>query len=132
MNELVDSANKEARIENNLAKIKSIWDVQALSFKEYKGCYVIGSLDETVEFMDNHSMQLMGMISQKDVEEFKEIVLEWQRKLKTVDTVLGIWIKVQKIGRDSRPFSWHLKTSRLSYLKTPNDSRKSTLNGENS
>ena len=96
VNELVDSANKEARIENNLAKIKSIWDVQALSFKEYKGCYVIGSLDETVEFMDDHSMQLMGMISQKDVEEFKETVLEWQRKLKTVDTVLGIWIKVQK------------------------------------
>ena len=70
--------------------------MQTLSFKEYKGCYVIGSLDETVEFMDDHSMQLMGMISQKDVEEFKETVLEWQRKLKTVDTVLGIWIKVQK------------------------------------
>ena len=38
VNELIDSANKEARIKNNLAKIKSIWDVQALSFKEYKGC----------------------------------------------------------------------------------------------
>lgn len=96
VNELVDSANKEARIETNLNKIKATWEGQILNFTEYKGCYIIGALDETIEFVDDHSMQLMGMMSQKDVEEFKETVLEWQRKLKTVDTVLGIWIKVQK------------------------------------
>ena len=96
VNELVDSANKEARIETNLGKIANIWEEQKLNFAEYKGCYIIGALDETIEFVDDHSMQLMGMMSQKDVEEFKETVFEWQRKLKAVDTVLGIWIKVQK------------------------------------
>ena len=96
VNELVDSANKEARIETNLGKIATIWEEQMLSFTEYKGCFIIGTLDETIEFVDDHSMQLMGMMSQKDVEEFKETVLEWQKKLKAVDTLLGIWIKVQK------------------------------------
>jgi len=96
VNELVDSANKELRIETNLGKIAKIWEEQILSFKEFKGCYIIGALDETIEFLDDHSMQLMGMMSQKDVEEFKETVLDWQKKLKAVDTVLGIWIKVQK------------------------------------
>ena len=65
VNELVDSANKEARIEDNLNKIKNIWEGQLLNFNEYKGCYIIGSLDETIEFIDDHSMQLMGMMSQK-------------------------------------------------------------------
>ena len=96
VNELVDSANKEARIETNLNKIQVIWEDQILSFTEHKGCNIIGPLDETIEFVDDHSMQLMGMMSQKDVEEFKETVLDWQKKLKAVDTVLGIWIKVQK------------------------------------
>ena len=96
VNELVDSANKESRNENNLNKIKNFWEGQVLNFNEYKDCYIIGSFDETIEFMDDHSMQLMGMMLHKDVEEFKETVLEWQKKLKTVDTVLGIWIKVQK------------------------------------
>jgi dynein heavy chain len=41
-------------------------------------------------------MELMGMMSQKDVEEFKERVIHWQKTLKVVDTVLGIWMKVQK------------------------------------
>lgn len=96
VNELVDSANKEARIETNLGKIAKIWEEQILNFTEYKGCYVIGALDETIEFVDDHSMQLMGMMSQKDVKEFEETVVEWQKKLKAVDTVLGIWMKVQR------------------------------------
>jgi len=36
------------------------------------------------------------MMSSKDVEEFKERVLLWQQNLKTVDSVITIWIKVQK------------------------------------
>jgi hypothetical protein len=30
----------------------------------------------------------MGMLSSKDVEEFKEKVLHWQKTLKTVDSVI--------------------------------------------
>jgi hypothetical protein len=30
-------------------------------------------------------MELMGMLSSKDVEEFKDKVLVWQKNLKTVD-----------------------------------------------
>jgi dynein heavy chain len=41
-------------------------------------------------------MELMGMMAQKEVEEFKENVMKWQRTLKTVDTVIAIWTKVQK------------------------------------
>ena len=36
------------------------------------------------------------MLSSKDVEEFKEKVLHWQKTLKTVDAVIQIWVKVQR------------------------------------
>lgn len=36
------------------------------------------------------------MMSSKDVEEFKEKVLYWQKNLKTVDQVITIWVKVQR------------------------------------
>jgi len=41
-------------------------------------------------------MELMGMMSSKDVEEFKERVMHWQKTLKTVDQVIQIWVKVQR------------------------------------
>jgi len=34
-------------------------------------------MDEIVEFVETHSMELMSMMSSKDVEEFKEKVTYW-------------------------------------------------------
>lgn len=96
VSELVDSANKEAKIETKLNTIESIWEVQKLEFLEYKDTFVIGALDETIEFVETHAMELMGMLTQKDVEEFKERVLKWQKALKAVDAILTIWMKVQR------------------------------------
>lgn len=86
--ELVDGAQKEAKIETNLAKIERIWEEQKFEFKDYKDTQILGALDEIVEFVETHSMELMGMMSSKDVEEFKEKVLHWQKTLKTVDSVI--------------------------------------------
>lgn len=83
--ELVDGAQKEAKIETKLNAIQACWDVQAFEFVEYKEVPLLGSRDEIVEFVEQHAMELMGMMSSKDVEEFKERVLHWQRTLKTVD-----------------------------------------------
>ena len=94
--ELVDSAQKESKIENNLGKIERIWEEQKFTFNDYKETQILGQLDEIVEFVETHSMELMGMMSSKDVEEFKEKVLDWQKKLKKVDSVIQIWVKVQK------------------------------------
>jgi dynein heavy chain len=94
--ELVDGAQKEAKIETKLNIIQKCWDEQVFDFKDYKDVPVLGSLDEIVEFVEQHSMELMGMMSSKDVEEFKERVMHWQKTLKTVDSVIQIWVKVQR------------------------------------
>lgn len=40
-------------------------------------------------------MTLMGMLSQKDVEEFREKVETQLKTVKTVDAVISAWLKVQ-------------------------------------
>ena len=94
--ELVDGAQKEAKIETKLNVIQGIWEETSFEFKEYKEIPVLGALDEIVEFVEQHSMELMGMMSSKDVEEFKDRVMHWQKTLKTVDSVIQIWVKVQR------------------------------------
>ena len=98
VNEIVDGAAKEAKIEQKLQKIQEYWEESAFEFKNFKDVPILNlpALDEIVEFVDLHSMELMGMMSSKDVEEFKEKVLYWQKNLKTVDQVIQIWLKVQK------------------------------------
>jgi hypothetical protein len=41
-------------------------------------------------------MELMAMMSSKDVEEFKDRVQLWQTNMKTVDSVMTIWIETQR------------------------------------
>jgi dynein heavy chain len=101
--ELVDGAQKESKIENKLNTIQACWDDQVFDFKEYKDVPVLGALDETVEFGEQHAMELMAMLSSKDVEEFKDRVLHWQKTLKTVDSVIGIWVKVQRAWQRLEP-----------------------------
>jgi hypothetical protein len=36
-------------------------------------------------------MEIMGMMSSKDVEEFKERAIHWQKNLKQVEQVIAIW-----------------------------------------
>lgn len=63
VSELVDSAQKESKIESNLAKIEKIWEDQHLPFLDYKDTFIIGNIDETIEFVETHQMELMGMMS---------------------------------------------------------------------
>jgi len=96
VNELVDGAQKEAKIEGKLKGIDTIWEDQKFDFKEYGDTMILGAMDEIVEFVETNQMELMGMQSSKDVEEFKEKVNYWQKSLKQVDQVIQIWLKVQR------------------------------------
>jgi dynein heavy chain len=89
--ELVEGAAKEDKIEFKLNNIQKQWETETFEFKEYKEIPILGDIGETVEVGEQHAMELMGMLSSKDVEEFKDRVLHWQKTLKTVDSVISIW-----------------------------------------
>jgi len=94
--EIVDGAQKESKIESKVNVISRTWDDLAFTFDEKGDTYELGDLGAIVEFVETQSMDLMTMLAQKEVEEFKENVSKWQKTLKTVDSVIEIWVKVQK------------------------------------
>ncbi len=96
VSEIVDGAAKESKIENKVAIISKTWDDLSFTFIEKGDTYELGALDIIIEYVETQSMELMTMLAQKEVEEFKDNVSKWQKTLKTVDAVVEIWVKVQK------------------------------------
>uniref|UniRef100_A0A0G4GMS7 Dynein-1, subspecies f n=1 Tax=Chromera velia CCMP2878 TaxID=1169474 RepID=A0A0G4GMS7_9ALVE len=96
--EIVDQAAKEARNEKKLGEIRKAWTSLTLGFDQAReDLYLLQPLDDIVEVLDQHSMDLMGLVGQgKFVEFIKGSVDEWQGKLRTVDSVLTVWMKVQR------------------------------------
>lgn len=52
--ELVDGAQKEAKIETKLNVIQGVWEDQAFEFKDYKEVPILGDLGEIIEFVEQH------------------------------------------------------------------------------
>ena len=60
-------------------------------------------------------------MSSKDVEEFKERVMHWQKTLKTVDSVIQIWVKVQRNWQRFEPIFLASEDIRAQF---PDDTRR--------
>ena len=98
--EIVDIAQKEFKIDKKLKIIESNWAKQIFEFETYKENYIFLPLDDMMEILDANSLDLMGMKAQgKYVEFFIDIVEDWREKLGRVDTVVNEWLKVQKNWR---------------------------------
>jgi dynein heavy chain len=54
--ELVDGAQKEAKIETKLGVIQKTWESQNFDFKEYKEVPILGAMDEIIENVETQSM----------------------------------------------------------------------------
>ena len=68
VNELVDGAQREQKIEGRLELIKNAWEDTSFTFKEYKDTKIIDltMLDEIVEDVDVHSMDIMAFNADKN------------------------------------------------------------------
>jgi len=121
--ELVEGAQKEAKIESKLNIIQNCWDTQVFEFKEYKEVPILDgvALEATVEFVEQHALELMGMQSSKDVEEFKERVTTWRKTLSCVEEVIGTWMKVQRAWQRLEPIFLASADIRA---QLPDDTRK--------
>jgi len=121
VNELVEGAQKEARIETNLNKIQSLWESQTFNFTEWKDVPMLTQLEETVEFCEQHALELNGMLSSKDVGEFRERVSHWKDTLKIVESVMDDWVKVQRSWQRLEPIFLASADIRA---QLPDDTRK--------
>ena len=77
--EIVDIAQKEFKIDKKLRIIESNWAKQIFQFEMYKEWYIFAPLDDMMEILDANSLDLMGMKAQgKYVEFFIKTVEDWR------------------------------------------------------
>lgn len=73
--EIVAQGQREATIEKKLTAIEAAWSNCELTFETHKDCPIILPLDETIEMLEQHSMELISMQSAgKSVEFFRDRV----------------------------------------------------------
>lgn len=97
VSELVDGAAKEDKINKKLDNIEKIWEGLVFTFESREdGVPLLCGLDVVQENLDQHLLDLMGMMSSKDVEFFRTKVERWSKTLKTVDGTIEKWVKVQR------------------------------------
>lgn len=79
VNELVEGAQREAKIEDKLGKIEKTWESNDFNFKEYKDTKIINlaMLDDIVETVDIHSMDIMTFNADKNSAVFKDQLMKW-------------------------------------------------------
>lgn len=93
--DLVDSAGKEHKIEIKIKQISKAWEDYTFTMKPKNDVPLLVEVGEIREILDADQMTLMGMLSQKDVEEFREKVDGQLKTVRQVDQVIEAWLKVQ-------------------------------------
>jgi dynein heavy chain len=96
---IVETAEKEMKIEKKLNQIENAWAGLSLEYVKHKQSDIltIKVPDTVVEALELHQMELQSMISMgKFVAFFKERVSKWQSTLGNVEATLKEWSSVTK------------------------------------
>ena len=101
VSEIVERAQKELVIEKQLAKLDETWAALNIDFAPFPDSEVLNLVvdDLIAEALENDNLALQNLGGSKYVQGnpvFLERVTEWQSKLGTVDSVLGVWADVAK------------------------------------
>uniref|UniRef100_A0A803T5S7 Dynein axonemal heavy chain 11 n=1 Tax=Anolis carolinensis TaxID=28377 RepID=A0A803T5S7_ANOCA len=95
---IVDKAVKELGTEKILIEINQIWATMEFSYEEHyrTGISLLKVDEQLFETLDNNQVQLQTILQSKYVEYFIEQVLKWQKMLNVADSVVFIWMEVQR------------------------------------
>uniref|UniRef100_A0A665V5K8 Dynein, axonemal, heavy chain 11 n=1 Tax=Echeneis naucrates TaxID=173247 RepID=A0A665V5K8_ECHNA len=95
---VVDKAVKEMAIEKIVTEITRMWASMELSYEDHYQTSVplLKCDEELIETLVDHQVQLQGVLQSKHVEHFLLQVLELQKQLTVADSVLMVWMDVQR------------------------------------
>ena len=97
--EIVETANKELKIERKLRDIEKLWRDMTLDYQPHNDSemQLIRHSEEVIEGLESHQLELQTMIGMgKFVDFFRDRVLHWQNTLGTVEDVLKVWVNVSR------------------------------------
>ena len=96
---IVETAQKELKIENKLEVIETAWKDMELHYVPHKDTemFVVKPSEELVESLEAHQMELQSMVGMgKFVDFFRDRVMHWQKTLGMVEEVLKLWTNVSR------------------------------------
>lgn len=96
--DIVDSAVKEEKIENNVAMLETNWETLEFEFTPYNDTDIslVKVSEETFETLEDNQVLVQNMASSRFVGQFQEKVLYWQKSLATVAEVIQILSEIQR------------------------------------
>ena len=99
--EMCVAAEKELKIEGDIAKFGQVWREQKFTLAKYiKGDidrgYILRSTEETTVILEDMNLTLQSMMASRFVKPFEDEVEEWEGKLNLIGEVLEVWMAVQR------------------------------------
>ena len=97
--EIVETSNKEKKVEIKLKIIDETWEVLDLDFYQHKDTEIslVKAPDEVVEALEQNQLELQTMIGMgKFVDYFRDRVTKWQKALGNVEALIKEWGSVCK------------------------------------
>lgn len=94
--EIVDRADKEIKLEAQLQQFKSTWIDLNFELDSHKDVKIIRVPEEVVETLEDNQVQLQNIASMRFNDFFIDEIEEWVKKLGLVDTNMYLLLDVQK------------------------------------
>ncbi|KAM6210848.1 LOW QUALITY PROTEIN: dynein axonemal heavy chain 11 [Sarcoramphus papa] len=95
---IVDNAVKELDTEKILVELSQTWAAMEFSYEEHHRSRtpLLKSDEQLLETLDNNQIQLQAILKSKYVAYFIEQVKGWPNKLIMADSVISIWMEIQR------------------------------------
>ncbi|PHJ24428.1 dynein heavy chain family protein, partial [Cystoisospora suis] len=96
---ILQVAQEEMKLEKDIAKIESYWRSQALEMSRYKAdehSYVLRANEEMRTTLEDHILQLQSMTGSRFAVVVMERIKKWERTLNTIREVFEAWLQVQR------------------------------------
>ncbi|EDQ88776.1 outer dynein arm heavy chain beta [Monosiga brevicollis MX1] len=95
---IVDRANKEQGMEKILNELDTTWGGMVFDYDEHKetGTPLLKTSEELIETLENDQVNVQGLMVSKYIAFFHDRVSAWQTKLANSDSVIEIYMEVQR------------------------------------
>eukprot|EP00698_Gefionella_okellyi_P011840 TRINITY_DN3147_c1_g1_i1.p1 TRINITY_DN3147_c1_g1~~TRINITY_DN3147_c1_g1_i1.p1 ORF type:complete len:4456 (-),score=1211.74 TRINITY_DN3147_c1_g1_i1:43-11907(-) len=95
---IVERAGREAELEKTLKEMDAVWSVMTFQFSihEASSTSMLIPSEELMEAMDNDQIRVQNALASKYVRYFEEQFTKWRDTLSAVDSVVALWLDVQR------------------------------------
>ncbi|XP_037547527.1 dynein heavy chain 9, axonemal [Nematolebias whitei] len=95
---IVDKAVKEMGMEKVLSELNSTWTAMQFQYEPHhrSRAPLIRTDEELIETLEDNQVQLQNLMSSKYIAHFLDEVSSWQNCLSVADSVIAVWLEVQR------------------------------------